>query len=192
VGFVRRVLFVAVAGVALGLGSARLALDQGVAFGRLASGPWVGLPLAGGAQADPYTRARLVRTGEIPVGGGEGVTFIATTDQGGRALVATCDYRVEGGAPPARWWTLTIVLPDGRVPPFPNGRHGLTSVEVTRDATGSASVALSRDARPGDRLTLDFEGTFHLALRLYDTPATTPGTLVALDLPRIAREGCRG
>lgn len=189
--FVRRVLVVTIVGVVAGVWSAWFAIDRGIAFGRLTSGPWIGLPLAGGANADPYTRARLVRSGEMRVGGGEGITFLARADQDGRALDAACDYRVEGGAPPSRFWTLTIMLPDGRVPPFPGGRHGVTSAEVTRDATGRAAIALTREARPGDRLTLDFEGTFFLKLRLYDTPLTSPSTLVAPDLPAIQREGCR-
>ena len=78
-------------------------------------GPWQAWPNAGTEDVDPYSRARLARTGEIPLGSGEGLTLLAQTDDAGRALTARCDYRIVGQTPPARLWTLTLENAQGRV-----------------------------------------------------------------------------
>lgn len=183
-------LVATVGGLALGVATAYVAIETEIGFNRLHVGPWVGSPRAGGVSADPYTRAALARSGELPVGGGEGVTFIGRTDSGGQPLSGRCSYVVAGDPPPARWWTLTAYALDGRLVENPVGRFGFTSREVHRDGEGRFSITVARSARPGDWLPLGSEGPFKLVVRLYDTPLATGASIVTPVLPHIRREAC--
>jgi hypothetical protein len=110
------VLLLAVgASVALGLWSAWLAVRSPAPVDTISLGPWQAWPNAGTPDADPYSRARLARTGEIPLGSGEGLMLLALDDDAGDALVANCDYRIEGQTPPARVWTVSLEYRDGHV-----------------------------------------------------------------------------
>jgi hypothetical protein len=184
------IVFAVLFGVVVGLGSAFLALEAEVGFNRVTVGPWIGNPRAGGINADPYTRAALVRSGELPVGGGEGITFIARRDSNGRSLDARCTYVVAGDPPPARWWTLTVYTPEGRLLGNPAGRYGFTSREVRRNRDGRYEVVVARRARSGDWLPVETDGAFKLVMRLYDTPLATATGLVTPVLPEIKRERC--
>ena len=155
-------------------------------------GPWVSYPRNGAIDADPYSKAVIARSGEIPLDLGEGLAFTATRDGAGQPLLGSCSYRIVGRLPPTRLWTLTLHGMDGSLIPNAAGRFGFTSGEVVRDAEGVVAVAVGRDAAAGNWLPVGAPGRFQLALRLYDTPVS--GTASALDpalLPRIEREGCR-
>jgi hypothetical protein len=52
---------------AVGLGATWLALTKGTAFGPLRIGAWTAWPKTGTAEIDPYARAIIARTGELPV-----------------------------------------------------------------------------------------------------------------------------
>ncbi|MEJ0097843.1 MAG: hypothetical protein WDM84_07845 [Bauldia sp.] len=69
--------------IAVGVGSAWYAVDRGRLFGAVAVGGWTAWPQEGGADADPYTLAMLARTGEVPLGTGEGLSFTAQNDASG-------------------------------------------------------------------------------------------------------------
>lgn len=105
--------FVVAAGV--GLGSTWFALTNGTAFGAIKIGAWQALPKTGTMDIDPYARAAIARTGALPVGLGDGVSFIATTDDAGRPLDGRCDVRVSGTTPQARFWTITLYDPEGQL-----------------------------------------------------------------------------
>jgi len=177
-------------GWAVGMFTAWAALEANIGFNAVHVGPWVGNARVGGTQADPYTRAELARTGELPVGGGEGITFTASVDSEGRALDARCVYRVAGEPPPARWWTLTAYGPDGSLIDTPLQRNGFTSREVMRGAQGTFSIVVSHRARPGDWLPVGPSGRFILVMRLYDTPLSSANSIVEPVLPDITRERC--
>jgi hypothetical protein len=178
-----------VAGVAFGLLLTFATLEGEVGFYRIRGGAWDGSPRAGGVNADPYTRAALVRSGELPVGGGEGATFTARTDDDGNALDTRCAYRVAGGMPQARYWTLTAVNGDGRLMRTVTGRLGLTSQEVERTPQGGVDIVVARRVRAGDWLPVEGAGPFRLILRLYDTPLATTAAATPV-FPAIRREGC--
>lgn len=183
-------LLAAIFGVGLGLSSAWVALEAEVGFNRTEIGPWSGSARLGGVLADPYTRAQLVRTGELPLGGGEGVTFIARHDDDGRRLSANCVYVVETPPPPARWWTLTVYSPEGRLLENPAGRFGFTSREVMREPDGTSRITLARRARPGDWLPVETDDAFKLVFRLYDTPLSGAASPVSPVVPSVRREAC--
>jgi hypothetical protein len=181
----------AVAAVA-GLGGTWLAVDRGVGFGAVQVGPWTAFPRNGSTDADPYSRAVVARSGSMPLGLGEGLSFTARRDGAGQPLVGSCEYRVAGLVPPTRYWTLTAQTPNGGFLANAAGRHGFTSGEIVRDPSGAFVVTVSPTARPGNWLPSGAPGRFDLVLRLYDTPIS--GTSAVIEpgrMPTITRVGCR-
>ena len=61
-------------------------LTRGVAFGALTIGAWTAWPKTGSVDIDPYARAIIARSGELPIGTGDGVAFYARTDDAGQPL----------------------------------------------------------------------------------------------------------
>ena len=179
-------------GGVLGLASADWATRGGYPFGGVQVGAWTAWPRAGAAKADPYTRAVNARRGEIPLAVGEGLLLTAASDDAGQALDATCTYRIGGGTPPARAWTLTVAGRGLRDPGRAAVREGFTSTEVLRSADGRFTVVLGPEVQPGNWLPSPrASGPVRLALRLYDTPvAASVGSLDRSTVPAITRLGC--
>jgi len=175
----------------LGLGTAWLAVDRGFLFGRIAIGPWEAFPSAGSPDADPYAVAHLARTGEVPLGAGEGLAFTALTDQDGFRLSGRCTYRIDGQTPAARLWTLTAYDSNGRLMANPARRTGFHSREILRRQDGGFLITVAGEVQPGNWLPVTTDGDFSLIFRIYDTPLTTGGEISETMMPRIEREGCR-
>src|SRR5271165_4149026 len=93
---------------AIGLGATWLSLTRGVAFGSLTIGAWTAWPKSGSVDIDPYARASIARSGELPTGTGDGVAFYAHTDDRGSNLDGRCTFTISGMTPPARYWTVTL------------------------------------------------------------------------------------
>jgi hypothetical protein len=154
----------------IGLGSTWLALTRGVAFGAMTLGAWTAQPKSGTSEIDPYARAAIARTGELPVGLGDGVAFIATTDDAGNPLDGRCDVLVSGITPQARYFTLALYGRDGRLVANSLDRHGFTSQEIIRKSDGSFEVTVAPRARSGNWLPTGGVERYVLVLRFYDTP----------------------
>lgn len=174
----------------VGFGSAFLVLDRDRLFGAVTIGEWTAWPDSGGPDADPYTAAMLARSGEVPLGSGEGLAFIAETDHDGARLAGHCDYRVVGQTPTARLWTLTAYDGDGHLMDNPAHRTGFHSRQILRREDGSFVIALSAEAEPGNWLPIRGDDGLRLVLRLYDTPLTSSGIGDAT-LPAIEKVACR-
>ena len=196
--------------IAFGIGtaSARAVLGErgDVGFGR--AGAWRLDPSGGGAEVDPYTRARLARTGAVPLGLAEGLSLTAIEDDAGRPLDANCRYAIVGPMPPARRWSLWVE-PGINDPARPFALH---DGAVVRDRGGRFTIEASRGVRPGNWLALptasaveptSSEATlagatsteaprspFTLRLALYDTPAARTGGAGGLAAPPIRRLAC--
>ncbi len=155
---------------AVGLGTTWLALNRGAAFGAITVGAWTAWPRNGTPDIDPYARATVARTGELPVGAGDGVAFVARTDDSGRTLDGRCEFSVSGVTPQARFWTITLFDPLGRLVANAVERYGFTSQEVVRRADGSFEIAVAPRARPGNWLPTGGIDAYVLVLRLYDSP----------------------
>ncbi len=97
----------------VGLGSTWLTATRGTEIGTLTIGAWTARPKNGTAEVDPYSRASIARSGELPIGTGDGVAFSATTDDKKKPLDGRCDVVVSGVTPAARFWTLTLLRPQG-------------------------------------------------------------------------------
>ena len=189
--FIKTVLSL-VYGVAMGLALTWFAIDRGHGFGAVRAGPWTAWPRAGTAEADPYARAALARSGETPLGLAEGLAFTAAEDSAGRPLDAACVYRLGGGLPQARYWTLTVTDTDGRLTANTAERYGFTSAEILRPASGAFEIWAARGAQPGNWLPLGAPAKFQLVLRLYDSPVSaTSAALERASVPVIERGDCR-
>jgi len=94
--------------IAIGGGGASvwyaLKIQDGV--GAIRIGQWTAFPDIGTPAADPYSKARVAREGVLALGRAEGLSFVAETDAAGDQLKRECSYRIEGGFPTARFWTL--------------------------------------------------------------------------------------
>ncbi len=163
-------LFALVVAAVIGLGATWLALSKGVAFGAVRIGAWTAWPKNGTREIDPYARASIARTGELPIGSGDGVAFVARVDDHGHVLDGRCDVAVSGTTPPARFWTLTLYDPDGRLVANSVNRYGFTSQEIVRRTDGSFDIVIAPRARAGNWLPTGGVERYVLVLRLYDTP----------------------
>lgn len=181
----------ALLGAGLGLFATWSALERGAGFESSHAGPWRSTPKAAFASADPYTRAALARNGKVPLNPSEGLSFTAAVDETGAPLLTTCDYVVTGPIPAARYWTLTPLTAQGALAATGNDRTGLTSAEIVRDGAGRFEIVASLNARPGNWLSLPASAEFMLALRLYDTPASSlASAMSANQMPRLRKERC--
>jgi hypothetical protein len=184
-------LFALLIAAATGLGATWFALTHGTAFGAVTIGAWTAWPRTGTPGIDPYARAAFARSGAVPVGAGDGVAFVATADDARRAFDGRCDTVIKGTTPAARFWTLTLYDPDGRLVANSAGRYGFTSQEIVRQADGSFEVIVAPRARPGNWLPTGGAEHYVLVLRLYDTPvgaATRAGK--EAQMPSIAVRSC--
>jgi hypothetical protein len=186
-----KILATLLTGTALGLAATYYLLSSGVSFDEIKAGPWTRQPKSGSMEIDPYARATLARSGQIPIGTAEGLAFFAKTDSRGERLSARCDYVVKGPIPPTRYWTLSLYTPTGSLVDNAAKRFDFTSAEILRAADGSFEIAVSRNARPGNWLPIGDVPGFALVLRLYDTLFDFGMTRVeTAALPQIAKGHC--
>jgi hypothetical protein len=174
----------------VGLGATWLALTQGQAFGGLSVGAWSAWPRHGTASIDPYARAMVARSGQLPVGSGDGIAFQARHDDTGAPLDGRCDVVVSGMTPQARYWTITLYDPDGALVANSVQRHGFTSHGVVRRANGSFEITVSPRSRAGNWLPTGSVERYLLVLRLYDTPIGVATRGREVTMPSITRRSC--
>jgi len=175
----------------VGLGSTYMTATRGTDLGTLTIGAWTARPKSGTSDIDPYSRASVARSGELPVGTGDGITFIASTDDKGRTLDGRCDVLVSGTTPPARFWTMTLYDTQGQLVANTLQRYGFTSQEILRGSVGNFEVRIASRARAGNWLPTGGIDKYLLVIRLYDTPVgvATRGQRDA-PMPQIATTGC--
>lgn len=175
----------------VGLGATLFSLTHGVAFGSYTIGAWTAWPKTGTIEIDPYARAMIARSGALPLGLADGVEFLARADNAGKILDGRCEVTVSGITPLARFWTLTLYDPEGRLVGNILNRYGFTSQEVIRNADGSFEIFISPRARSGNWLPTGGGERYILVLRLYDTPVGV-ATRATRDtqMPQISTKGC--
>lgn len=184
------VLFLIIA-IGGGAWSVLVALDKAPLLGRITSGPWEAFPVAGTPEADPYSRARHVRTGGLVLGPSEGIVLTARTDSAGKLLMRDCTYRIEGTMPSARYWTLYIADADGYALPGSRQKRSAThSGMVVYGANNSVSVTVSPHPVPGNWVAVEGNGRMLVVLTLFDTPLAAASQLAELTLPTITEAGC--
>jgi hypothetical protein len=176
---------------AVGLGLTWSTATRGTDLGTLTIGAWTARPRTGTSDIDPYARASIARSGELPIGTGDGVTFTATTDDKKKPLDGRCDIVVSGVTPAARFWTLSLYDTKGRLVPNTLQRYGFTSQEVVRNADGAFEIRIAARSRAGNWLPTSALERYVLMLRLYDTPVgVATRTQKDAPMPAIATVGC--
>lgn len=181
------------ASLALGLGSAYYAVRSGVAGGEIANGPWRTSVVTGSPEADIYTRARVAVDLLLAISAPATLYYTAATDSDGRPLDASCDYVLEGGELPTRWWSLTSYGPDGFLIRNAAGRYSISRDNVARSPGGGWKGRVSRRLAPGNWLPsgpVGGKGSFTLTLRLFDPAPVANESPRSIALPRVLREAC--
>jgi len=174
-----------------GLGATWLTLTRGTAFGAIRIGAWSAWPKTGTAEIDPYARAVIARSVGLPVASGDGIAFFAKSDDAGRVLDGRCEVVLSGTTPAARFWTLTLYDPDGRLIANSANRYGFTSQEITRHADGSFEVVVAPRARSGNWLPTGGMDRVILAMRFYDTPVGAASRIGRESpMPSISESAC--
>ncbi|MCI0465814.1 MAG: DUF1214 domain-containing protein [Beijerinckiaceae bacterium] len=178
-------------GLLLGAFVTLAVVERGKGFGAVEIGPWTNWSRSGTSNIDPYSRAILAYSGEMPLSESEGASFVAYGDSNGAAFDPSCDYLFTGEIPLARYWTLTLLSPDGAPVANRAGRYGYTSSEILRSSNGQFEIAISRNARPGNWLPSGSASKFVLILRLYDSELGAPvGAMDAAKMPRLLKGRC--
>jgi hypothetical protein len=162
-------LFAFAVAAVVGLSATYLALTRGAAFGALSIGSWTAWPKTGTQDADPYARATIARTGQLPIALGDGVSFTVQADDDGKLLDGRCDVVLSGITPAARFWTLTLYNLDGELVANSVNRYGFTSQEIVRHADGSFEIVVGPRANSGNWLATGGVERYALVLRFYDT-----------------------
>jgi hypothetical protein len=184
-------LFALIVAAVVGLGATYLALAHGVSFGALSVGSWTAWPKAGTMDIDPYARASIARSGRLPLALGDGVAFLARTDDKGRPLDGRCDVVLSGVTPAARFWTLTLYNLDGGLVANTVQRHGFTSHEIVRHADGSFEIILAPRTHPGNWLPTGGIEHYILDLRFYDTSiGVSAKERREVPMPAVTTRGC--
>ena len=182
------------AGFGIGMVSAWLMAQSIHPLDAIKLGAWVASPNAGTPDADPYSRARLARTGELPLGSGEGLALVARTDSSGRTLQSDCIYLVSGQTPQARLWTLSVEAADGQPLVSADNITAVGSDGLFRLGDGGLNVVIAPTPQAGIWLASNGGGhsgsPIRLVARLYDTPARTVTALTNFVMPAISRERC--
>jgi hypothetical protein len=174
----------------IGFGLSWYALSEGRFFGAIDVGPWSAWRDAGSPTPDPYTRAFVSRNGALQLGASEGLQFVASTDSDGLRLDRACRYRIDGTTPLATFWTLVPADVDGTPIARPGGPAAFNSTRIARAADGSMQLYVSRTLSPHNWLEITGEGSFMLALTLYDTSSFAGVGPTVATLPSIIREAC--
>jgi hypothetical protein len=176
-------LFALVVAATVGLGATYFAVTRGAAFGALTIGSWTAWPKTGTTDIEPYARASIARSGRLPLALGDGLTFLAKTDDSGRKLDGRCEV--------VRFWTLTFYNPKGELVANSINRYDFTSQEIVRRADGSFEIVIAPRASPGNWLPTGGIERYILAMRFYDTAvgvATKEGR--EIPMPAIKTRSC--
>lgn len=204
-----RYILMIVVGAATGLFAAVYTVRAGALGSSITIGPWQTGRDFGAADASARSRAIVALRGLLALPAREARYYTASTDDAGRPLDGRCRYRVEGGALPGRWWSLTLYDRDGYLVRNAAGRYSVESAAITRGQRGSPNSAKAKAMAAimaaEQRWTIGvspapFPGTdwlptggidhFELTLRLYLPTDGGKGDPSRRILPFITREAC--
>lgn len=155
----------------------------------ISNGPWRTNLANGSEKADPYTRASIAETGILALRQSETIYYSARTDDNGNWLDGDKVYRIEGKAPDARWWSITLYDTDYFLIPNDFNRYSYNENNVKYDENGKFTFYISNTPRDGDWLPLNNSKRFALTLRLYNPGDSVRNNPVTVELPHIIAEG---
>jgi hypothetical protein len=189
--FILRVVLACAIAIGVGALSAHYAVEGSGTLGSRRIGSWFVYPQRGTDGANPYAKARQARDGTLPLGISEGVELFADRDSAGRPLDLGCSYRIDGGFPTARFWTVYALTGEGRAATGPKlGLPAIHSRQIARAADGTFAIGVGPSTMPGNWLPTSGAGRMTIVLTLYDTPLSIEIGNAELLLPQVTREGC--
>ncbi|WP_455478574.1 DUF1214 domain-containing protein [Bartonella sp. B10] len=155
-------------------------------FGKFTIGEWSAYPQIGTTDADPYTKARTAKRGDISFGRTEVLIFQIWKDNNGHPLYSDCHYFLKGHIPEARLFTLYTA--DKSLKPHTASNEipfELYTDNITYESDGSLHINISPTAKTGNWLATGSKKEFGLILTLYDTSITSATALKELTMPSI-------
>lgn len=176
-------------GLALGLGSARLAVT-GFGGGSVTNGVWSTDLNIGGTEAGMYTRASVAVNGLLALKRSETIYYSATRDANGATLSSSCSYILEGQDPATRWWSVTVYGSDGFLLPEAKGKYSMSKSNVARSGGGTFQIALTRDGSGPNGIPTG-SGDFTLTLRLYNPDGSIALAPDKAVLPQLKTGACQ-
>lgn len=152
---------------------------------------WRTSTLAGAADADPLTRAKVAKVGLLALNHQETVYFIRGTDETGQPLDSACSYRIEGKDLPARWWSLTLYAEDHYLAMNTDNAHSVDASSVARSEGGTFEV-IAAGRQPDARNWLSTAGSesFDITMRLYRPSPRVIEEPTAIAMPSITKLEC--
>ncbi|MFV0296388.1 MAG: DUF1214 domain-containing protein [Hyphomicrobiaceae bacterium] len=176
-----------------GFGSSWYMIERGSPLTTRTSGAWTTWLTAGRSDADPYTRAHFMRRGMMPETSALAITFEAITDDTGELLHSSCEYKLLGTEPPARFWSISVFDHNGELIPNEAERYSYNSETVLRASNKRLEISLSRSARPGNWLPTAGAGRFTLVMTVEDLQLADPGSSWPWTWrpPQVRRTSCR-
>lgn len=188
-----RLLFFSTLALILGLGSTWSMIEHGAPFIVQQAGPWRFWRNSGRLDADPYTRARMARSGVLPVTAASALFLIATEDSEGGRLVSRCVYEIVARPIPAQWWSLTVFDAEGQLIANKAERYAYNSENLALPATGVYRILLSSRARGGAWLPSGENRKLMLVMNIVrpqNIVEAATGMIRPELLPEIRRTGC--
>ncbi|WP_421790445.1 DUF1214 domain-containing protein [Hyphobacterium sp.] len=169
-------------------------LDPPGLFQAIEVDDWRSDAAIGSDAADPYTRAYVARRGLLGLRREEATYYLRNVDDDGAQLSENCAYVIEGEAPAARWWSVTLYASDYFLAQNTDDAHSADASRLPVDEDGLWRATIQAE-NPGDGsfwISSRYAGEFDLLFRLYnaseDVLNTPEDILVA---PNIVRLGCQ-
>lgn len=165
------------------------AINLVTSWSNIKNGPWTTNFAVGSTGANPYVRTWTAINGLMALNKSETVYLDAYTDDNGETLVGASDYTIQGPAPAARYWNLTVYNENGFLIPNDQNRWSFSSTDIQFEPDGSFKIYLSSTPKQGNWLPTGNAKTLNLYLRLHN-----PGpvyldakTMQAAQLPHITK-----
>ncbi len=158
------------AGVLLGAVSAWATLGLGQSRFVEHYGAWSHNRAAGSQAAGPYSRAIIAREGLLALSAREALYFSLSEDEQGRRLDESCIYQLDGRAPAARWWSVTLYADDDFLAQNGDHAHSLDAsrTNVAADGRWRARISPVRGDAPDWLSSRAARRGFSLMLRVYN------------------------
>ena len=178
------------AGVAVGGGAAVMTVRNGDFGGESRAGIWSFNNTTGTTDASDFVRAVVAVRGLLALPKEVARYFSATTDSAGRRLDGRCTYRVEGGALPARWWSVTVYDPQGWLIANPAHRHSIGSARVPVTGDGRWAFLVGPATDRAGTVPTGTTGPFDLTLRAYHPRGDMLHNPARVAMPVVTRTEC--
>jgi len=178
-------------GLIVGLLSGWWSITRGLG-GESYSG-WYGSRVTGSADAGPWLRARVAISGLLALDKSQAIYFTRKTDDAGEPLREECSYRVNGGALPGQWWSVTVYAADNYLPLNDDDALAFDATEVSPDASGQWNAMLAPVRPEGSPwASTRNAGNFDITLRIYQPSAQAQADFATITMPKVTKMNCGG